>query len=97
MKTRQTMRGQALIQEVISQLSRRFVPRVADIRTVCSCLLLWRVVYSLSRRRESKPCSRKSTSKGYKIARKTKLHMLLDRSRRRGIKNIEIHILAVIP
>ena len=34
MKARKTMKNQALIQEVISQISQRFTPKIADIKKV---------------------------------------------------------------
>ncbi len=41
MKARKTMKNQPLIQEVISQISQRFTPKIPDIKKVCclSCLL----------------------------------------------------------
>ncbi len=35
MKARKTMKNQALIQEVISQISQRFAPKIPDIKKVC--------------------------------------------------------------
>lgn len=35
MKARKTMKNQALIQEVISQISQRFTPKIPDIKKVC--------------------------------------------------------------
>ena len=35
MKARRTMKSQALIQETISQISQKFVPRIPDIKKVC--------------------------------------------------------------
>jgi cullin 1 len=34
MKARKTMKNQALIQEVISQISQRFAPKIPDIKKV---------------------------------------------------------------
>ncbi len=36
MKARKTMKNQALIQEVISQISQRFAPKIPDIKKVIS-------------------------------------------------------------
>jgi len=36
MKARKTMKNQALIQEVISQISQRFAPKIPDIKKVCN-------------------------------------------------------------
>jgi len=36
MKARKTMKNQVLIQEVISQISQRFAPKIPDIKKVCS-------------------------------------------------------------
>lgn len=36
MKARKTMKNQPLIQEVISQISQRFTPKIPDIKKVCS-------------------------------------------------------------
>jgi hypothetical protein len=35
MKARKTMKNQPLIQEVISQISQRFTPKIPDIKKVC--------------------------------------------------------------
>ena len=35
MKARKTMKNNALIQEVISQISQRFAPKIPDIKKVC--------------------------------------------------------------
>jgi cullin 1 len=35
MKARKTMKNQPLIQEVISQISQRFAPKIPDIKKVC--------------------------------------------------------------
>jgi hypothetical protein len=35
MKARKTMKNNALIQEVISQISQRFAPKIQDIKKVC--------------------------------------------------------------
>lgn len=35
MKARKTMKNQSLIQEVISQISQRFAPKIPDIKKVC--------------------------------------------------------------
>jgi cullin 1 len=35
MKARKTMKNQALIQEVASQISQRFIPKIPDIKKVC--------------------------------------------------------------
>jgi cullin 1 len=40
MKARKTMKNQALIQEVISQISQRFAPKIPDIKKVRSISLL---------------------------------------------------------
>jgi hypothetical protein len=37
MKARKTMKNQPLIQEVISQISQRFAPKIPDIKKVCIC------------------------------------------------------------
>ena len=37
MKARKTMKNQPLIQEVISQISQRFAPKIPDIKKVCNC------------------------------------------------------------
>ncbi len=37
MKARKSMKNQQLIQEVISQISTRFAPKIPDIKKVCSC------------------------------------------------------------
>jgi cullin 1 len=47
MKARKTMKNQPLIQEVISQISQRFTPKIPDIKKVCisvtkGCLLTMR-------------------------------------------------------
>ena len=41
MKARKTMKNQPLIQEVISQISQRFAPKIPDIKKVgdCCCAL----------------------------------------------------------
>jgi len=36
MKARKTMKNQPLIQEVISQISQRFAPKIPDIKKVCT-------------------------------------------------------------
>ena len=43
MKARKTMKNQALIQEVISQISQRFAPKIPDIKKVSnfSLSILW--------------------------------------------------------
>lgn len=38
MKARKTMKNQPLIQEVISQISQRFAPKIPDIKKVCLML-----------------------------------------------------------
>lgn len=38
MKARKTMKNQPLIQEVISQISQRFAPKIPDIKKVCVIL-----------------------------------------------------------
>ena len=38
MKARKTLKNQALIQEVISQISQRFAPKIPDIKKACSYL-----------------------------------------------------------
>jgi len=40
MKARKTMKNQPLIQEVISQISQRFTPKIPDIKKVCFRLSL---------------------------------------------------------
>ena len=40
MKARKTMKNQLLIQEVISQISQRFTPKIPDIKKVCCLLML---------------------------------------------------------
>jgi len=35
MKARKTVKNNALIQEVISQISRRFAPKISEIKEVC--------------------------------------------------------------
>jgi cullin 1 len=40
MKARKTMKNQPLIQEVISQISQRFTPKIPDIKKVCFPLAL---------------------------------------------------------
>jgi hypothetical protein len=40
MKARKTMKNQPLIQEVISQISQRFTPKIPDIKKVCFFLPL---------------------------------------------------------
>jgi len=39
MKARKTMKNQALIQEVISQISQRFAPKIPDIKKAIETLL----------------------------------------------------------
>lgn len=49
MKARKTMKNQALIQEVISQISQRFAPKIPDIKKVntfhLSCPFLSKTVH----------------------------------------------------
>jgi len=40
MKARKTMKNQPLIQEVISQISQRFAPKIPDIKKVAALLAL---------------------------------------------------------
>ena len=40
MKARKTMKNQPLIQEVISQISQRFAPKIPDIKKVCICYII---------------------------------------------------------
>lgn len=40
MKARKTMKNQPLIQEVISQISQRFAPKIPDIKKVCAILAI---------------------------------------------------------
>jgi len=40
MKARKTMKNQPLIQEVISQISQRFTPKIPDIKKVCHVLFV---------------------------------------------------------
>ena len=42
MKARKTMKNQALIQEVIQQISQRFTPKLPDIKKVCLSVRLLR-------------------------------------------------------
>lgn len=39
MKARKTMKNQALVAEVISQISQRFSPKIPDIKKVSQCTL----------------------------------------------------------
>lgn len=41
MKARKTMKNQALIQEVISQTSQRFAPKIPDIKKVMQLLFMF--------------------------------------------------------
>lgn len=44
MKARKTMKNQPLIQEVISQISQRFAPKIPDIKKVGSSVLSIRAI-----------------------------------------------------
>ena len=72
MKARKTMKNQALIQEVIQQISQRFTPKIPDIKKVRSLssfsILPTTLTSSFSSlaSRLSTICSRRSTSSVWK-------------------------------
>ena len=77
MKARKTMKNQALIQEVISQISQRFTPKIPDIKKVglrSVLLALCTPAHLLSTRR-STTFSRRSTSNVWR-APATRSHTL---------------------
>lgn len=77
MKARKTMKNQPLIQEVISQISQRFAPKIPDIKKVR--LSVTGVVRAVQAQacipRRSTHCLRKSTLNEWRV-RGTRLHML---------------------
>lgn len=46
MKARKTMKNQALIQEVITQLSPKFAPKIPDIKKVCEWVIWFTFEFS---------------------------------------------------
>jgi hypothetical protein len=77
MKARKTMKNQPLIQEVISQISQRFAPKIPDIKKVYTILVVRLKPSKLDSCRQLTPCWRRSTS-SVLTAHEILLLMLLD-------------------
>jgi Cullin protein neddylation domain len=65
MKARKTMKNQPLIQEVISQISQRFTPKIPDIKKVIIFIFCGKVMRVYSICRLSTHCWRRNTLNGW--------------------------------